>query len=147
VQLLSTSQVAGAIWLCSIVTVAIAQKPTPPSVLSGAYTEEQALRGQGLYLEHCLECHGEMMAGLDQAPPLVGPQFSGNWNGQPLLALVGRIGTMPPNNPGSLSQAESVDVLTYILWYNGLPIGEVPLSTEQTVLTTMTFQTPALTSD
>ena len=52
-----------------------------------------------------------------------------------------------PNNPGSLSQAESVDILTYLLWYNGLPIGGVPLSTEQTVLTTMTFQTPALTSE
>jgi len=147
VKFLSTRQIAGALWLGSIVTVAIAQKPTPPSVLTGAYTEEQATRGQALYLDHCLECHGETMAGLDQAPPLVGPQFGANWNGEPLSALAGRIGTMPPNSPGSLSQGESVDVLTYILWYNGLPIGEVPLSAEQTVLATTTFQTPTLTSE
>ena len=83
-----------------------------------------------------------MMAGLDQAPPLVGPEFSGKWVGAPLAALVARISAMPPNNPGSLSQPESVDVLTYILWYNGLPIGDVPLSSEQSVLGTMTFETP-----
>jgi mono/diheme cytochrome c family protein len=142
VKFLAAARIAGAMCLGSIVTLAIAQEPTPPSVLTGAYSEEQAIRGQTLYAYHCLACHGEMMAGLDQAPPLVGPQFSSNWDGEPLWALVGRIGTMPPNDPGSLSQAESVDILTYILWYNGLPIGEVPLSAEHTVLATMTFQTP-----
>ena len=134
---------AGALWLGSVVAVALAQPPKPLSVLAGAYTEEQATRGQTIYFNHCLECHGETMAGLDQAPPLVGPQFGSNWNGQPLAALVARIGTMPPSSPGSLSQAESVDVLTYIFWYNGLPFGEEPLSTEQAVLAAMTFQTPA----
>jgi hypothetical protein len=32
-----------------------------------------------------------------------------------------------------------------MLWYNGLPIGEFPLSAEQSVLTQMLFQTPPLT--
>lgn len=133
---------AGAVW-AGLAAVAIGQTAATPSVLTGAYTEEQAIRGQALYYDHCLECHGETMAGLDQAPPLVGPQFSGNWEGAPLAALVGRISsTMPPSNPGSLSQLESVDILTYILWYNGLPIGDMPLATEQSVLTTLTFQTP-----
>ena len=141
-KFLSTALIAGTTWLGSIVSLAIAQEPTPASVLTGAYTEEQAIRGQALYIYHCLACHGETMAGLDQAPPLVGPQFGSNWNGEPLWALVARIGTMPPNDPGSLSEAESVDILTYILWYNGLPFGAAPLSTEHTVLATMTFETP-----
>jgi quinoprotein glucose dehydrogenase len=143
VNLPATTQLTSALCLGSLLTIAIAQESLPPSVLTGAYTEEQAIRGQALYIYHCLACHGETMAGLDQAPPLVGPQFGSSWNGAPLSALVGRIGTMPPNDPGSLSQAESVDILTYILWYNGLPIGETPLSTEHSVLATMTFETPA----
>jgi len=112
------------------------------SVLKGAYTEEQALRGQALYYQHCLVCHGEMMSGLDQAPPLAGPQFSSIWNGETLWALVDRINTMPPTQPGSLSRQENVDVLTYMLWYNGLPLGSKPLTTEKDLLTAMTFVTP-----
>jgi mono/diheme cytochrome c family protein len=125
-------------------TVVVGQTVTPPSVLTGAYTEEQAIRGQSIYNTLCWQCHGETMAGLDQAPPLAGPQFSGIWNGEPLWALVDRISTMPPEQPGSLARAESVDVLTYILWYNGLPTGEAPLAAGQSNLTQITFQTPPL---
>lgn len=111
-------------------------------MLTGAYTEEQAVRGQALYYQHCLLCHGETMAGVDKAPPLAGPQFSGVWSGEPLSALVGRISTMPPEKPGSLSRSEAVDILTYMLWYNGLPLGEAPLATDQSVLSGLLFQTP-----
>jgi hypothetical protein len=36
-----------------------------------------------------------------------------------------------------------VDLLAYLLWYNGLPIGETELGTEQAVLERMPFQAPA----
>ena len=121
---------------------AAAQTPATPSVLTGAYSEEQATRGQVLYYQHCLACHGEMMTGVDQAPPLAGPQFSSIWNGESLWALVERIGTMPPEKPGSLSRQENVDILSYMLWYNGLPLGEQPLTAEQSELTKILFQTP-----
>ena len=114
-----------------------------PSLLDGAYTEEQAIRGQVVYYEQCLACHGEMMNGLDQAPPLAGPQFTGVWNGESLWAMVERIDTMPPNMPGSLSRQDTVDVLTYILWYNGLPLGNGELGLDQKELATMTFELPA----
>jgi len=144
VRITKPALVAGAICVGLAAVVASSQTVPTASVLTGAYTEEQAIRGQALYGYHCQECHGEMMAGLDQAPPLVGPQFSANWDGAPLAALLGRIDTMPPSNPGSLSRAESVDVLSYILWYNGLPIGDVPLSNESSALAAMTFETPPL---
>jgi mono/diheme cytochrome c family protein len=121
---------------------AVGQPATTPSILAGAYTEEQALRGRELYYAHCLQCHGETMAGADKSPPLVGPQFASTWTGAPLAALVARIATMPPENPASLLQDQRVDILTYVLWYNGLPLGNEPLSTEQDTLMQMTFQIP-----
>lgn len=115
-----------------------------PSLLAGAYTEEQAVRGQALYYQHCLACHGETMGGVDRAPPLAGPQFSGTWKGATLLALVERIGTMPPEKPGTLSPQDNVDILSYVLWYNGLPLGSTPLGTERDTLAGMQFETPPL---
>jgi mono/diheme cytochrome c family protein len=118
------------------------QPAAAPSVTTGAYTEEQALRGRALYYAHCLQCHGETMAGVDKAPALAGPQFASTWTGAPLTALVARILTMPPEKPGSLSLNESVDVLTYVLWYNGLPLGAEPLAAGQDVLGKLTFAVP-----
>jgi hypothetical protein len=133
----------GICWLAGAATCVLGQSATAPSVLDGVFTEEQAVRGQALYYQHCLQCHGETMAGVDKAPPLAGPQFGSTWNNAPLAALVARIQTMPPDKPASLPREEMVDILTYVLWYNGLPLGEQPLGTEQEVLTHMTFQTPA----
>ena len=123
-------------------TLAVGQSVAAPSVLTGAFTEEQAIRGQTLYFQHCLQCHGETMAGVDKAPPLAGPQFVSTWNNASLWALVERISTMPPDKPGSLARAETVDVLTYMLWYNGLPMGAAPLPPEQNILTETIFQVP-----
>ena len=122
---------------------AVPQPAGTPSILAGAYTEEQALRGRELYYQHCLQCHGETMAGADKSPPLVGPQFASTWNGAPLAALVARIATMPPEKPASLLQEQRVDILTYVLWYNGLPLGSEPLPTDPDTLTKMTFEPPS----
>lgn len=112
-----------------------------PSLLDGAFTEDQAMRGQALYYQFCLACHGEMMNGVDQAPPLAGPQFTAIWNGEPLWALVERVAAMPPDKPGTLSRGQSVDVLAYVLWYNGLPLGNSPLEADRAVLAEMKFET------
>jgi mono/diheme cytochrome c family protein len=138
----SLALLVGACWIVTSLPRVMAQPAAAPSVLTGAYTEEQAIRGRALYYEHCLQCHGETMAGIDKAPPLAGPQFGSTWNDAPLAALVARILTMPPEKPGALLQQESVDILTYILWYNGLPLGDVSLDTGQDVLGRMTFQIP-----
>jgi mono/diheme cytochrome c family protein len=123
-------------------TVARGQTAFVPSLAAGAYSEEQALRGQEIYYAQCLACHGEDMSGLDQAPPLAGPQFSGVWDGESLWAIVDRIDTMPPSGPGILSRDEAVALLAYMLWYNGLPTGNESLSTRQSVLEDIVFRPP-----
>ncbi len=122
---------------------ALGQAVAAPSLLAGAYTEEQALQGRTLYYEQCLLCHGETMAGVDKAPPLAGPQFASTWSGAPLAALVARILTMPPEKPNTLSQEQSVAVLTYILWYNGLPLGDTPLASAPDVLGKVVLEIPS----
>jgi len=142
VKLRSTALVVGACCAGAGLVRAGAQPVAAPSILAGVYTEEQALRGRALYYEHCLACHGETMAGADKAPALVGPQFASTWGGAPLAALVARIATMPPEKPASLSEEQRVDILTYVLWYNGLPLGHEPLPAAQDVLAEIAFQVP-----
>jgi len=140
VRIHSIALTIGACWAGTGLLQAVGQPAA--SILVGAYTEEQALHGRELYYEHCLQCHGETLAGADKAPPLVGPQFASTWQGAPLAALVARIATMPPERPASLPQEQRVAILAYVLWYNGLPLGTAPLPVEQDALTRITFQVP-----
>jgi mono/diheme cytochrome c family protein len=138
----SVAVLAGVCWAVAAPPRALSQSAAP-SVLTGAYTEQQALLGRTLYYEQCLQCHGETMAGVDKAPPLAGPQFESTWSGAPLAALVARILTMPPEKPGTLTQEQSVAILTYLLWYNGLPLGDAPLASAPDVLGKITFHVPS----
>jgi len=70
--------------------------------------------------------------------------ITGAWEGESLWALAERIAMMPPTQPGMLSRDETVAILAYVLWFNGLPIGDAPLSTERSVLTEMAFHAPPL---
>ncbi len=141
-KFLSIALGVAALWAAGGLVSAPGQPAAAPSLLAGAYTEEQALLGRELYYQYCLQCHGETMAGADKAPALVGPQFASTWGGAPLAALVARIATMPPENPTSLLQEQRVAILTYILWYNGLPLGSQPLPAEQDALVQILFEVP-----
>jgi len=122
------------------------QAQTPPaSVRAGVYTKEQAARGQQKYASTCAACHGDELAGLEMAPSLVGPDFDTNWTKQPLSALVTKIRTMPPTDPNSLSRAETVDLIAFVLSANGLPAGETPLGEDNAVLSAIIYE-PASTN-
>jgi mono/diheme cytochrome c family protein len=128
----------------ALTTWALADTAGIVSLQDGLFTEAQAIHGQELYYNFCMACHGDDMSGRDQAPALAGPTFSDVWVGESLWALVERIETMPPNLPGMLSREESVNLLTYMLWFNGLPLGETELNTEKKVLENVAFELPAL---
>lgn len=76
------------------------------SVEDAVYTKAQARSGKKLYQQHCLGCHERgyfrQVLRTRQGETL-----------DPLFELM--VTQMPQNDPGSLSDAEYVDVIAYIL--------------------------------
>src|SRR6266508_4290926 len=97
----------------------------PRSVWDGAYTEEQAKRGESLCAQECATCHGTELAGNDETPALSGPAFLANWDGLTVGDLSERVRrTMPPNKLGRLTRQQIVDILGHVLKDNGFPAGK-----------------------
>jgi len=105
------------------------------SVWDGVYTREQASRGQKVYQEDCMKCHGENLTGGETSPPLVGAEFLPKWNGKTagdLFALIRK--TMPTDDPGTLSSRQYGDLVAYILSANEFPAGAKELDRDPAVL-------------
>ena len=101
---------------------------TTRSVWDGVYTTEQEKRGAEQYTRVCAHCHGEDLAGTDEAAPLSGPAFLANWDGLTLGDLAERIiRTMPENDPGHLTRRQVADIITHVLSFNGFPAGKQEL--------------------
>jgi S-disulfanyl-L-cysteine oxidoreductase SoxD len=127
----------GAVWAVGL----LAGQPAR-TVWDGVYTEAQAKRGEEIYFERCVRCHGPMlMGGTDGAGPLIGPTFNGNWNGVPLGSMVDRMRmTMPLDKPATLSRQQTADVLTYILSVNKFPAGKEELPRTAEILNQIQFK-------
>jgi mono/diheme cytochrome c family protein len=111
------------------------------SVWDGAYTEEQAKRGEALYQKECKGCHGVALAGGESSPPLTGGAFLSNWNGLTLGDLFERIRkTMPQNAVGKLNRQQNADVLAFLLSANKFPAGKTELSRQTEFLKEIRFE-------
>jgi mono/diheme cytochrome c family protein len=111
------------------------------SVWDGAYTEEQAKRGEALYQKECKGCHGVSLAGGESSPPLTGGAFLSNWNGLTLGDLFERIRkTMPQNAPGKLNRQQNADILAFVLSANKFPAGKAELSRQTEFLKEIRFE-------
>lgn len=100
------------------------------TIWDGVYTESQARRGEEIYPSVCGRCHGYKLDGAPDdpdffpTPPIAGGKFLRNWNGASLLALFEYTrSTMPEINPGSLSDREFADLLSFMLAASGAPAG------------------------
>ncbi|MEO8869781.1 MAG: cytochrome c, partial [Granulicella sp.] len=91
---------------------------------AGLYTADQAKRGETVYQGQCVSCHGSDLDGIGQAPPLHGDDFLSRYTGEPIDALFSKIKTsMPATSPGSLTPAQTADVLAYVLSSNKYAAG------------------------
>jgi mono/diheme cytochrome c family protein len=106
----------------------------PRSTSSGVYTDEQASAGEKIYYAKCSSCHGDELGGVERAPALAGAQFLEAWRGRNLRRLLDRIDEMPPTEPKSLSPAEAVAVLSFLLRASEMPSGPTALPTDRTQL-------------
>jgi mono/diheme cytochrome c family protein len=114
---------------------------TSRSVWDGVYTVEQAKRGSDAFSTECASCHGTDLTGGDSAPPLMGGEFTSNWNGLTVGDLFERIRTsMPANNPGKLSRDKNADILAFILSVNQFPAGKSELERQTEVLKQIRFE-------
>jgi len=105
------------------------------TVWSGVFTADQATQGKALFETKCAICHGAELNGGEMAPPLAGASFVANWQGTSLGDLFTRIhSTMPANDPGSMNNAETILVLSYILSFNQFPAGSTPLPADEAAL-------------
>ncbi len=122
-----------------LVCVVLAQETK--SVWDGVYTEEQARRGETVYLKECGMCHGDKMTGGESSPPLTGGAFLANWNGLTLGDLFDRIRkTMPQTAPGHLTKQQTADVLAHLLSMNKFPAGKIELYKQSEMLKEIRFE-------
>src|SRR6185436_1149968 len=94
-----------------------------------AFTRAQAEAGQGLYASKCAACHGSELQGV-AGPALSGGPFRQRWfTGQRPLADMFRsvAETMPPDASGSLTEAQALESVAFILQRNGLAAGQSAL--------------------
>src|SRR5690348_928517 len=119
----ATAVLGAAAAVAILASHAIAQ--TSGQTKIGPFTEAQATAGQPIYVSKCSACHD---AGGETAK-LIGPSFTQGWKSRSTKDLYTRIKTtMPFNNPGSLTEAETTAVVAYILKSNGATAGAAALT-------------------
>lgn len=97
---------------------AMAQSSSEP----GLYTAEQAVRGEKVFLNNCVGCHGYSMSSI----------FSRYSNA---YIYWGRISsTMPWEDAGSLAPEDYIDIVAYMMRENGFAPGETELILDRPML-------------
>ena len=118
-----------------------AQEAAAPSVRDGVYTVEQADRGEALYDDRCTVCHGAIRQFVPEMAALLGDHnFRNAWRGRSLGEMFGYIReTMPQDAPGTLTAAQTAEIVAHILRGNRLPAGETALSEDEGTLNGIPF--------
>ncbi len=106
------------------------------STMTGVYSAEQATRGEGTYMSICVSCH--------PAGTYTAPNFKTTWNGRPLSDLYELVKEkMPKNDPGSLTPAEYIQSVAYLLKINGVPAGKNDLPADSDQLKKIRIEMPS----
>ena len=123
----------------------------PIAIWDGVFSEAQARRGEQVFTTECSYCHKEDLSGgffddgLGRAPALAGKRaFDSSlierWGGLTLADMVGAVAaTMPQPRPSSLTLANYVDVVSYVLMKNDVPAGPLDLSGDVGALSRITI--------
>ncbi len=109
-------------------------------VSTGVFTEEQAARGEELFMARCSGCHGANLQGG------MGPRLSPlneAWQGMSLASLYRFVSqNMPFGAPGSLEPQQYADAISFVLSHNGFPAGEAELAPDEEQLDQFVIDAP-----
>src|ERR1700761_561011 len=109
------------------------------SIWAGVFTEAQAKRGEGYFIQfHCGYCHHPDMSGdvSEGVSPLRGDHFMVNWDSQPLSDFVRRIHVNPSDQSNDMDIQTATDITAYILAANSIPYGKTDLPADTAALAT-----------
>ena len=125
-----------------VLACAAAAGAAAPAAQDGVYTAEQSARGEALYDEQCVSCHGPIRAIVPEMAALLGDHtFRNTWRGRPLGELFAFIReTMPQDAPETLTSEQTADIVAYILSGNRLAAGETPLAEDPERLPHILFE-------
>ncbi len=114
------------------------------STSEGVFTEEQAKKGEAAYQARCASCHGADLHSTDpEATELTDGSFKYSWQGKTIAEKFTVIRTtMPPKSGGSLDDQTYLDVVTYILRFNGVRTGAQKLEPDIEILKGITIAIP-----
>ena len=135
--------IAGALLLIGIAATQ-AQPAGKTSTASGVFTAEQAKNGEAVFQARCASCHGADLHSTDpEAPDLTEAAFRFGWNGKTIANRFEEIrGTMPYGNAGSLDDQTYLDIVAYILQFNGIPSGAKKLEPDVPTLEKIVIAAP-----
>ena len=121
-----------------------AQPAGTKSTASGVFTAAQAKDGERAFQAKCATCHGADLHSTDaEAPDLTEGAFRFGWQGKTIANRFEQIrSTMPLGKPRNLDDQTYLDIVTYILQFNGIPSGNQKLVPDAGVLGQIVIAVP-----
>src|SRR5438046_1896832 len=119
-------------------------QPAPRSTSSGVFSAEQAKNGERVYQAQCATCHGADLHSTEpEAPDLTDGAFKFAWQGKTIADRFETIrSTMPLGQPRSLDDQTYLDIVTYILQFNGIPSANQKLAPDIRALEQIVIAAP-----
>ncbi len=140
---MKTAVVVGSLLLLGI-SITHAQQAGKTSTASGVFTAQQAKNGESVFQAKCATCHGADLHSTEpEAPDLTEGAFRFGWNGKTIANRFEEIrNTMPYGNAHSLDDQTYIDIVAYILQFNGIPSGNQKLEPDVPALEKIVITVP-----
>jgi mono/diheme cytochrome c family protein len=122
-----------------------AQPAGKTSTASGVFSAEQAKSGEAAFQAKCATCHGADLHSTEpEAPDLTGGAFRFGWQGKTIANRFEQIrSSMPYGNARSLDDQTYLDIVAYILAFNGIPPGNQKLEPDVPALEKIVITVPS----
>jgi cytochrome c553 len=136
--------VLGCLLLLLGISITHAQPAGKTSTASGVFSAEQAKNGEAAFQARCATCHGADLHSTEpEAPDLTESAFRFAWQGKTVANRFEEIrSTMPYGNARSLDDQTYIDIVAYILAFNGIPSGNQKLEPDVPALEKIVISVP-----